>query len=129
MEEKGKVIGVKGNIAVIEMERNEKCDKCGLCRKTLGRTPFIEVKNKINAEVGEEVIVKIDEKIFLKIISLIYGMPVLGLICGSFFSYFLTIPSLKVICILFFLLVFWYSGFKIAEKYGKDKRGEIISKN
>lgn len=127
MKEKGKVIEVKENKAIVLMEKNERCEKCGICNKLIERQPFIEAENEINAKEGDSVIVEIDEDLFLKICLFIYGMPLIGLITGVVFSSFLKDLFLKVFFFIFFLGLFWYTGIKLGEKYGKNKKPKIIS--
>jgi len=128
MKEQGKVIELKGDIAVVKMQKKNKCEKCGLCEKIAGREPFLEVKNKIGAKIGDEVEVEIKEDDLLKISIFIFGFPLLGLILGIISSYFLKNITLKIVVFIVFLLSFWISGFKIGKNYGDKTKPHIISK-
>ncbi|HOV21344.1 MAG TPA: SoxR reducing system RseC family protein [bacterium] len=128
MKENGKVIELKGDIAVVKMERKNKCEKCGLCEKIAGRDPFIEVKNKIDAKIGDEVEVEIKEDDLLKISIFIFGFPLLGFILGIISSYFCKNITLKIVVFLVFLLSFWIAGFKKGKNYAENTKPHIVSK-
>ena len=58
---------MKRNIGVVLKQEKERCRNCRLCKKIVEREPTIEAENKINAKVGDKVIVEINENVFLKI--------------------------------------------------------------
>ncbi len=128
MKEKGKVIEKKEKMAVVLMEDREKCEKCGLCKKIIPREPLIEVENKINADIGDNVLVEIDDEALFKISVFIYGFPLTGFILGIIFSYFLKIVFLRVIIFLFFFVFFFIIGFKKGKFYGEKSKPKIVSK-
>jgi positive regulator of sigma E activity len=128
MKEKGKVVEKKGEIAVVMMEDSDKCERCGLCKKIVPREPLIEAENKINADIGDNVFVEIDEDILFKISLFVYGFPLIGFILGIIFSYFLKILLLKILVFLFFFVFFWITGFKKVKIYGEKTKPKIISK-
>jgi len=128
MKEKGKVVEKKGSVAVVLMEEKEKCKSCGLCKKIIPREPLIEVENRINAEVGDDVFVEIDDDILFKISLFIYGFPLMGFILGIIFSYFLKILLLKILAFLFFFIFFWIIGFKKVKIYEEKTKPKIVSK-
>lgn len=128
MKEKGKVIEIKGDKAVVLMEKTEKCQKCGLCKKIVERGLTLEAENNIGAKVGDEVEIEVKEEDIFKISVFIFGFPFFGFILGIIFSSFVKIQLLKIFSVLFFLFLFWYIGFKIAGKYTQNKKPEIVDK-
>jgi len=126
MEGKGRIIELKGNIGIVLMEGKGGCKNCKVCKKMVEREPVIEAENIVNAKFGDKVVVKIDENILLKISFFLYGMPLIGFIAGIIFSYILNSILLKIISFFSILLFFWYTGFRIAENYGKNNKPQII---
>ncbi|MGB9677317.1 MAG: SoxR reducing system RseC family protein [Candidatus Ratteibacteria bacterium] len=128
MKEKGKLIELKENTGIVLMEEKEKCKSCSLCNKITPRQPTIEAINSINAKIGDDVIVEIDEDVLFKVSIFIYGFPLIGFIFGVIFSYFLNNIFFKVIIFLFFLIFFWTIGFKKGKIYGERAKPKIVSK-
>ena len=128
MKETGKVVEVKGEMAVVMMERREKCKSCELCKKIIGKQQVIEAENVIKALPGDIVEVEINEDDLFKISLFIYGFPLLGFVTGVVSAYFLENIFLKVIIFLFFLFFFWVVGFKKGQIYGEKAKPKIVSK-
>ena len=80
------------SVATLEIERKT---ACGLCGKTRGcgnalwgkmfghQTTAFKAQNRINAKVGESVIVGINEKAMLKSAVLLYVLPLVTLFIGA----------------------------------------------
>lgn len=128
MREKGKIIDLKKDIAVVLMEEKEKCSSCGLCKKIIERKPIIEAKNEINAKIGDNVEVEINEDTLFKISLFIYGIPIVGFITGIFLSYFFKNHIFKVIIFLISFISLTIFGFKKGNYYGEKSKPKIISK-
>lgn len=128
MIEKGKIIEIKGNYAVVLMEEKERCKGCGLCKKILHRQPILEVENNVNAKVGDSVEVLIDEDFLLKMSIYIYGLPLLGFLLGIFISYFME-GILKILLFLSLFISFSIYGFKKGKKISEKVRPKIIKSN
>ncbi len=128
MKEKGKIVEMKENKAVVLMEEKEKCKSCGLCKKIIGKQQVIEAENVIKAVAGDIVEVEINEDDLFKISLFIYGFPLLGFITGVISAYFLENIFFKVIIFLFFLFFFWVVGFKKGRTYGEKANPKIVSK-
>jgi len=128
MKETGKVIEVKGEMAVVMIERSGKCEKCGLCSKITERQPILEVKNKEGVKEGDTVEIEIKEENLLKVSIFIYGFPLLGFILGIFFSQLFKNNFLKVFSFLSLFIFFFYFGFKKGESYSKSVKPEITGK-
>ncbi len=123
MKETGKVVEVKGDRAVVMMERS---GKCGLCSKITGRQHILEVKNKEGVKEGDTVEIEIKEENLLKVCIYIYGFPLLGFIFGTIGTFFLKNIQLKFITFLAFFLSFWIAGFKKAKDYGEKAIPRIL---
>ena len=81
-----------GSIATLEIERKTACGLCGQTRgcgnsiwgKLFGHpTTAFKAQNRINAKVGESVIVGINEKALLKSALLLYILPLVTLFIGA----------------------------------------------
>ena len=123
MKETGKVVEVKGDRAVVMMERS---GQCGLCSKITGRQHILEVKNKEGVKEGDTVEIEIKEENLLKVCIYIYGFPLLGFIFGIIGTFFLKNIQLKFITFFAFFLSFWIAGFKKAKDYGEKAIPKIL---
>ena len=92
IEEHAVVTSSNHNKATLEIERRTACGLCGQKRgcgnatwgKLLGhKSHAFEADNPINANVGDSVIVGIDEHAMLKSVFLLYVVPLLGLLIGA----------------------------------------------
>lgn len=128
MKEKGKVIEVRENMAMVLMEETEKCKGCNLCKKIIPRQPIISAKNLIGANIGDIVEVEIDEDVLFKISLFIYGFPLLGFLLGVIISYLIKNFYLKFPVFFFFLIFFWIYGFKKGKNYSEKVKPKIIKK-
>jgi len=126
MKETGKVVEVKGDRAVVMMERSGKYESCGLCSKITGRQHILEVKNKEGVKEGDTVEIEIKEENLLKVCIYIYGFPLLGFIFGIIGTFFLKNIQLKFITFFAFFLSFWIAGFKKAKDYGEKAIPRIL---
>jgi len=90
MAEKGLVIELKNNLAVIRLNRTEACAKCRACiagMKT--QEMLVEAENECNATVGDWVEMELRENGFFKAVLIMYGLPLIGLMVGICVGYFL----------------------------------------
>lgn len=80
------------NIATLEIERRTACGLCGQTRgcgnatwgKLLGhKSHEFFAENAINAEVGDSVVVGVDERAILSSVFYLYLVPLLGMIVGA----------------------------------------------
>lgn len=93
MQEIGKIIAIIGDTAKIEITPSGGCAHCAqfnLCNPLGQNKKVIELKNTINAQVGDIVKIEIGEKSRALSIALVFGLPVLllivGLVIGNFLS-------------------------------------------
>ena len=92
LEEYAIVTARQGDEATLEVERRTACGLCGQKRgcgnatwgKLLGHNShhFI-AQNTLNAQVGDSVVVGIEENAVLNTTFFLYGVPLLGLIIGT----------------------------------------------
>lgn len=89
MKETGLVVGIEGKNAKITIERKSACGSCKGCR--LGSSDetsmTIEVSNEVGASVGDLVAVDMESTNVLLAAFIMYGIPLLALLTGVFFSY------------------------------------------
>ena len=88
IEENGQVVEVQGEFAWVEHERTSTCGSCSV-RKGCGTSAIarvlgqrrvrLRVLNRINAAVGDQVVVGIAEQGLLRGSLAVYAMPLLGL--------------------------------------------------
>lgn len=82
MEEEGRVINLKGDLATVEIERKSDCGTCRACTLGAGNTMIAEAENPLGAKIGQRVRVEISSREILKGAFLIYILPPLALILG-----------------------------------------------
>ena len=92
IEEQGQVVEVQGEFAWIESERTSTCGSCAVRKgcgtsaiaKVLGqRRVRLRVLNRINARVGDNVVIGIAESGLLRGSLAVYAAPLLGLFAGA----------------------------------------------
>ena len=92
IEETGQVVEVRGEFAWVEHERSSTCGSCSVRQgcgtsaiaRVLGqRRMRLRVLNRINAHVGDQVVVGIAEQGLLRGSLAVYAMPLLGLFAGA----------------------------------------------
>lgn len=82
MEEEGRVINLKEDLATVEIEKKSACGTCRACTLGSGNTMITEAENPLGAKLGQRVRVEISSKEILKGAFLIYILPLLALISG-----------------------------------------------
>lgn len=88
MGEKGEVIELKNNLAIIKMIRTEACSKCGACKNGMAKNEMIiEAKNLCEADIGDWVEIDLQSQDFLKAVGIMYGIPLILLIFGFVLGY------------------------------------------
>ena len=86
----GKVQSVKGDYAVVTIERQDMCGDCHACDMVHDKkTCTLTCVNTLKAQKGDEVKLELKESTFLKATYLLYGVPFLGLFGGLMGGYFL----------------------------------------
>ena len=129
MEERGRIVEVKGDIVVVELERgkNAHCGSCCLCHKGQGGRFFLEAINNGMVKTGDIVLLRIDDSAVLKGVLFVYGLPLVGFIAGLILAYYIQALYLKMVIFLSVFTGFWYYGLKKGDETGKKKKPEIIN--
>jgi sigma-E factor negative regulatory protein RseC len=95
VEEQAVVVDLKDEMAMLEVIRRK---PCGLCGQTRGcgvsmwgklfrhRPNVFKALNRIDAKVGDFVIVGVEEQALLRSSLLVYGVPLLALLAGAMFA-------------------------------------------
>lgn len=97
--ETGNVVAVDDGHAWIQTIRTKACQSCAarngcgqklLASATGGRANQVRVVNSVNARVGEEVTLGIDENALLGASLLVYALPLLLLVVGSVLGHYVS---------------------------------------
>jgi sigma-E factor negative regulatory protein RseC len=136
IEEYAVVTKCLGNQASLEVERRTACGLCGQKRgcgnatwgKLLGHNSqnFI-AENQINANVGDSVVVGIDEQAVLNSAFFLYIVPLAGLLISTVIAdYFFKNQFYVIVGAMIGLVMgfFWVKGYMI----GRDKSGIAFGK-
>jgi len=133
MEETGTVIGIGDRTAVVATEAKSICHGCsarGICHMSSRKGCMeIEVWNRLDAAVGDRVVIQVSGGSTLKAALLLYLVPLLGFLLGVFLGQrFIGHQAWAVIIGLIFL-VFIYSGIRLLDRrFARDAslRPEIV---
>lgn len=92
IEEQALVVGVEQDKALLEIVRRTPCGLCGQTRgcgisvwgRLLGhRNNVFQAVNQLNARVGDQVVVGVDEKALLASSLAVYGVPLALVLAGA----------------------------------------------
>ncbi len=106
IEEYAVITGRVDALATLELERRTACGICGQKRgcgnatwgKLLGHnTHAFTAENRINANVGDSVVIGIDERVILSSVFYLYVVPLIGLTLGTMLAELLFHNQLYVI--------------------------------
>lgn len=94
IEETARVVAVEGEEAWVETERRSSCGSCsakgcgtGALSKVLGaKAQRMKVRNPAGAEVGDAVVLGIEEATLLKGSLMVYILPLLLMLAGGMFG-------------------------------------------
>ena len=98
-EEQARVVAVEGGKATVELDRNERCDGCGLCAATGGGQMRLVLDATAlldkGLRPGRTVIVAIDRSVSLRSVFLLFGLPLVGLVAGAAIGHVCPLPGMK----------------------------------
>lgn len=134
MDRVGTVLEVKGETVLVRMRRHLACEKCGRCGGILTSTDrkelILELPNSVKAEIGQQVLIEMDDRQTLFLSFMLYMVPILTLAAGIIL--WLQLPphfslagsqELAAIAAGFFLMALVFAGIRIwdrrAQKSGK----------
>lgn len=132
MAEKGQVIELKNDLAIVKMSRTEACAKCGACKKGMAENEMlIEAVNECNANIGDWVEIDLESKDFLKAMGIMYGIPLICLMFGFVLGYacFKSISYNEIIgfCLGIIFMSLAYLWIKHKESYWKEQNFSPIA--
>lgn len=79
--EQGQVVEIQGEFALVELEAGEACQCCAarsFCHTTPEGKRLIKIKNTLNAQVDDNVIIQQSDINQLKLAGMHYGLPLIG---------------------------------------------------
>lgn len=125
MKEIGEIIELKETYAVIRIKRSSSCDRCGVCKfGSSGDEMLLTIPNQLHGKPGDWVELDLDSVHVLRASFITYSIPLVSLILGVAFGYFIGARSnanaelLGAVCgILFTALTFL--GIRIMEPHFK----------
>ena len=91
MENIGTVISTANDTLTVKTTRTNACSRCGACKMFGSQEIIMSVKNKVNAEIGDTVLISHEQGIFLKALIILYGIPFTALLIGFIAGYYLSI--------------------------------------
>jgi len=92
IEEPGLIVALEGNTAWVETQRSSACGSCdseqgcgtALLAQALGnRSVRVRADNPLQAEIGEQVVLGLDESAMVRASLTLYLVPLLGLLGGA----------------------------------------------
>lgn len=89
MQETGKVIKDNGEFIKVLIVRRTACGDCGACqagKKNLNMV--LDIENTIDANLGDEVLLELNNENFLLASLILYGIPLIALIFGILLGYY-----------------------------------------
>ena len=78
----GKVLALKGELAVVRFVRSDACGHCNACFHLGSNEADLEIQNTLDAQVGDVVAIELRGKSMVRASLLLYGVPLLGLLLG-----------------------------------------------
>ena len=88
-QEQGEVIAVHEGSATIKIPAGKSCDRCRLCEKISSTEMVVEALTQIPLKKGEKVILSVHPGDIIKSASILYIIPLFGLVVGYYFARFL----------------------------------------
>ncbi len=93
LKENGTVVETGGNIAVVKLRASDCCTGCdakSLCQMGQSGERILEVKNNLEARVGDEVVISVKTRYALGSLFTLFGLPitlgVAGVLFGMYFN-------------------------------------------
>lgn len=134
MKEQAMVTGLDGCWAIVQMQRKNTCSHCelnkgcgtGAIGKLLGhRSKPIRIKNEYALAPGDNIVLGLPDRVFLKASLLIYGLPLLGLIVAGMLAQ--VIFGESELLSLVFAVVGFLAGLQISASLAQNQYAEQLS--
>ena len=117
MRESAKVISVKGGRAVVEIDKSDKCSKCGMCLFPKNASSVkMDAKNPIGAVEGDTVVVETIGGTQVLAILLCFVVPLLLIGVAFLLNYLVINSDLITVGVSVLLVVLWYTILAIIDK-------------
>ena len=84
LRQTGKVVQLKGKLAVVRFQRSDACGHCNACFHFGSNEADIEIDNSCGAGVGDIVAIELHSGSMFKASAIAYGIPLIGLMLGVF---------------------------------------------
>lgn len=92
LKEYGVVLEIDNGNAVVGIKRNSACSKCGACELGAAHSQMqLTLENTLNAQPGDIVEIELPASQFLKASTILYLIPLIGLILGIVLGYYIGI--------------------------------------
>lgn len=78
----GQIVEAHGDTVLVRFKRTKACGECKMCASFGSDEAIVEVENRLNARVGDKVELALHSVSMLKASLIIYGIPLLALLCG-----------------------------------------------
>lgn len=118
----GIVESVNKNYTLVKIDRQEMCGDCHACDMVHpSKKCMLKCQDQIGSQVGDKVVISLEEQIFLKATYTMYGLPFMGFMAGLGLGYLwnrqneLLIASTSLLGALLMLLFI----------YAKDKKNKF----
>ncbi len=122
MTEQAKVIKTSGETANVEIQKTDKCSKCGMCVFPKdAKSTTLEVTNTINAKEGDEVIIEHSTKASILGIFLVFVVPLLLIGVSVVLGYLVINVEIWIVILSVIFIVLWYTILAILDKKLKNK--------
>ena len=82
MRQTGIVLELKDSMAVVRFCRSDACGHCNACFRLGTNEADIEIENRVNAKVGDTVVIELHGGSMFKASAIMYGVPLIGLVAG-----------------------------------------------
>ena len=138
IQERAIVIGIEGNLAIIQMQRESACCNCelnsgcgmGAIGRLLGhRRKPLTINNEYNLKAGDRVLLGLADHAFLKASLLIYGLPLVGLIGGGLLAQWVFSGSELhgfIFAVTGFIAGLWCSGLIAKINFSQSFNAKIL---
>ena len=82
MSEKGVVVNLQGDQAIIEMEASKDCEACGACSYSREGRMVTPVTNTLKAKVGDSIEIEIESQVVIVAAAIVYILPIVFFFAG-----------------------------------------------
>ncbi len=122
MTEQGVIIKTEKGQAVVRVDKKEQCDKCGMCLfpKNASHIEF-NAENKLNASVGDTVIIERQKDSKLLGAILVFLVPLLLIGVSALITYFFIGIEIWLLILSVIFIIMWYNILAVIDKRLKNK--------